>query len=91
MAEENHEKLLQEVLDRVIKNNYELRPGTPMAELKDAIEAGIMALPSLEFEEFNQAIKDENAAKELVAKAPELIGWDADHIIEWIEELSKKI
>ena len=91
MAEESHEELLKEVLDRVIKNNYQARPGTPMAELKDAIEAAITALPALEFEEYSKADADKDADRDLVARAPEMIGWDADHIIEWVEELSKKL
>ena len=91
MANEvSHQELLAKVLDRVIQNNQAVRPGTPMAELKDAIEAAIQNLPPLEFGEFSKAIEDTGAAEALVQRAPEIIGWDADRIIEWIETLAKK-
>jgi hypothetical protein len=89
--EQTHEQLLKEVLDQVVQNNRQLRPGTPMAELKSAVEAALGALPPLQLEEYTKAIDDANAAKSLVDRAPQLIGWDADKIVEWIEELSKKI
>jgi hypothetical protein len=89
--EQTHEQLLKEVLDQVVQNNRQLRPGTPMAELKSAVEAALGALPPLQLEEYTKVIDDANAAKSLVDRAPQLIGWDADKIVEWIEELSKKI
>jgi hypothetical protein len=88
--EQTHEQLLKEVLDQVVQNNRQLRPGTPMAELKSAVEAALGALPPLQLEENTKVIDDANAAKSLVDRAPQLIGWDADKIVEWIEELSKK-
>lgn len=89
--ETNHEELLRNVLDRVMQNNRQIRPGTPMAELKAAIEAAISALPPLEFEAYSQAINDKTAAERFVQKAPEIIGWNADQVVEWIEALSKKV
>jgi len=92
MTEDNqHDQLLQNVLDRVIQNNLQIRPGTPMAELKEAIEDAITSLPALDFEDASRAIEDKNAAENLVQRAPEIIGWNADQIVEWVEELSKKI
>ena len=92
MTEDNqHEQLLKNVLDRVIQNNLQIRPGTPMAELKEAIEDAIKTLPPLDFEDASDAIGDKDAAQNLVQRAPEIIGWDADKIVEWVEELSKKI
>jgi hypothetical protein len=90
-GETNQEELLRNVLERVIQNNRQVRPGTPMAELRSAIEAALSALPPLEFEEFTQAIGDTAAAERFVRNAPEIIGWNADQIVEWIEELSKKV
>lgn len=90
-TDETHEELLREVLDNVVKSNLEVKPGTPMAELQEAIETAISNLPPLEFEEFNQAISDTDAAARLVRNAPEMIGWNADKIVEWVEELSGKI
>ena len=90
-TEQSHEELLNGVLDRIIDNNKQMKPGTPMAELRSAIETSLAALPPLEFQEFSQAIEDKDAAARLVQRAPELIGWDADQIVEWIEELSKKL
>jgi hypothetical protein len=87
----SHEELLQRVLERVIENNRRDRPGTPMAELKSAVESALSSLPPLEFDAFNQAISDDNALERFVQKAPELIGWNADQIVEWVEELSKKL
>jgi hypothetical protein len=87
----SHEDLLRQVLDRVIENNRQIRQGTPMADLKQAIEEAIQSLPKLEFEEINKAVEDTNAAEQLIQKSPQLLGWDADHLVEWIEELSKKI
>ena len=90
-AEESYEKLLQNVLDRVIQNNQQVRPGTPMAALKEAIEASLSALPPLEFQEFSEAIENQNAAEQLVSRGPELIGWNADQIVQWVEELAGKL
>ncbi len=89
--DQSHEELLKNVLERVVANNQHIRPGTPMAELKEALEAALQSLPPLEFEEFNQAIEDENAAAKLVDNAPELIGWNADQLVEWVEALAKKM
>ena len=86
-----HEALLKNVLDRVIQNNQQLRPGTPLAELKNAIEASLTSLPPLEFEEFSQALDSTDVSSKLVKRAPEIIGWNADQIVEWIEELAKKL
>lgn len=91
MGEDSYEALLKEVLDRIEQDNNLAKPGTPMAELKNAVEAAIQALPPLEFEEFSQAVNDEEAVKRLIQRAPEIIGWNADQIVEWIEELSKKL
>ena len=90
-TEQSHEELLQGVLDLIIDNNRQMKPGSPLAELKAAIETALAALPPLEFEEFGQAIEDKDAATRLVHRAPELIGWNADQIIEWIEELARKL
>ena len=86
-----NEKLLEEVLERVIQRNMQIRPGTPMAELKNAIESAISSLPPLEYQEFKTALEDSDAARKLVDRAPEIIGWNADKIVELIEELSKKM
>jgi hypothetical protein len=90
-ADPTHEDLLREVIELVAMNNRAVKPGTPMAELQSAIEAAVGALPPLEFEEFNQAVSDTNAAERLLRRAPELIGWNADQIVEWVEELAKKL
>lgn len=90
-AETSHQELLKRVLERIKQNNLEARPGTPMAELKEAIEAAIEDLPPIEFEEFTQAIEDKGAADQLIEKGPEIIGWNADKIVEWIEALSTKL
>ena len=42
-------------------------------------------------EEFTAAVEDTNAATRLLQQAPDLIGWNADQIVEWIEELAKKL
>ncbi|MEW6403925.1 MAG: hypothetical protein AB1649_19190 [Chloroflexota bacterium] len=91
--EQSYDDLLKTVLDRVIQNNQQIRPGTPMAELKEAIEGALASLPPLEFEEFNQVLQniDKNAASRLIERGPEMIGWNADQIVQWIEELSKKM
>ena len=91
MSEMSHQELLDKVLERVIQNNLSARPGTPMAELKEAIESAIQDLPTIDFEEFNIAVSDRSAADRLVEKGPEIIGWNADKIIEWIESLSQKM
>ena len=86
-----NEKLLQEVLERIIQRNMQIRPGTPMAELKNAIESAISSLPPLEYQEFKSALDDKDAASRLVDRAPEMIGWNADKMVELIEELAKKL
>ena len=43
--EASHEELLKGVLEQVIRNNRSARPGTPMAELREAIEGALTALP----------------------------------------------
>jgi hypothetical protein len=87
-----HEQLLKDVLDRVVQNNQQLRPGTPLAELKDAIEASLSALPPLEFQEFGAVLEGgSDYSGELLKRAPEMIGWNADQIIEWVEELTEKL
>lgn len=87
----DHENLLKEVLDRIIENNRNIRPGTPMAELQSAIEGAIQNLEPLNFEDFDKAIGNRDAAKNLLEQAPEMIGWNTDQVLEWVEELSKKI
>lgn len=89
--DQSHEELLSKVLDIAIQNNQRARAGTPMAELKAAIEAALTALPPLQFEEFSQAVSDTEAAEKLVQRAPEMIGWNADKIVEWLEQLSGHI
>jgi hypothetical protein len=89
--EQSHEELLREVLEVAVRNNQQLRPGTPLAELKTAIESALRNLPPLEFEEFAQAVEDADAAQKLVQRAPEIVGWNADQIVAWIEELAKKL
>lgn len=90
-SDSDQEQLLRKVLEQVVQNNRQTRAGTPMAELKAALDAAVSSLPPLEFEAFNQAIGDSAAMDRFVQKAPEIIGWDADHIVEWIEALSKKL
>jgi hypothetical protein len=90
-SDQSYEELLGKVLDIAIRNNQRIRPGTPMFELKAAIEAALTALPPLEFDEFTQAIGDTDAAAKLVQRAPEMIGWNADQIVEWLEQLSGRI
>jgi len=91
MATENsQEQLLRTVLEHVVQNNRQIRPGSPMAELKAAIEGALSSLPPLEFEAYTQAVGDTSAVERFVQKAPEIIGWNADQIVEWIEDLSKK-
>lgn len=87
----DHDELLREVLDAVIENNRQTRPGSPLAELKSAIESAIGSLPPLDFDEYTKAIDDPEAAERFLQHAPELVGWDADQIVDWIEELSKKL
>jgi hypothetical protein len=91
VTDSSQEQLLRTVLEHVIQNNRQNRPGSPMAELKSAIEAALSSLPPLEFEAFSQAVGDAGAVDRFVQKAPEIIGWNADQIVEWIEALSKKI
>jgi hypothetical protein len=90
-----HEELLEKTLDRVVENNKRLRPGTPMAELKDAIEASLSSLPPLEFKEFSELIanmeEESDFSQEMLTRAPEILGWDADQIIAWVEEITKKL
>jgi hypothetical protein len=86
-----HEQLLADVLEQVTTNNRQGRPGSPLAELRTALEAALASLPPLAFAEFTQAVEDKDAADRLVRDAPELIGWNADQIVEWVEELSKKL
>jgi len=86
-----HEELLKVVLNRIIENNQNIRPGTPMADLQNAIEGAIENLPPLDFEDYDKAIGNQDAAKNLLDQAPELIGWNTDQILEWMEELAKKI
>jgi hypothetical protein len=90
-TEFDQEQLLRRVLEQVTQNNRQTRPGTPMAELKAALDAALSSLPPLEFEAYTQAVSDAGAVERFVQKAPEIIGWDADQIVEWIEELSQKI
>lgn len=90
-AENTHESFLREVLDQIAQNNRALKPGTPLAELKAALEVAIRELPPLEFAEFDQAVGDSDAVERLIRRAPEIIGWDADQVVEWMEELAGKI
>jgi hypothetical protein len=91
MNEQSHEELLGKVLDIAVQNNQRVRAGTPLAELKSAIESGLKSLPPLEFADFKEAIGDADAANRLIHRAPEIIGWDADKIVEWLDQLSGKI
>lgn len=88
---DNHEQLLEKVLDGIVARNNQVAPGTPMAKLKEAIENNLNSLPPLDFQEFDDAVSDTNAVENLIKNAPDLIGWNADKIIEWIENISKKI
>ncbi len=88
-ADQTHETLLREVIEQVVQNNRQVKPGTPMAELQAAIESIIEAIPPLEFEEFDQTLGDVSAIERLIRRAPEMIGWDADQVVEWVEELIK--
>ncbi len=88
---QEQERLLKEVIDQVMAANKSNHPGTPMAQLRDAIEAALTALPPLEFKEFDKALGDTHAAERLVRDAPEIIGWNADQIVEWVEALAKKL
>jgi hypothetical protein len=93
MANDNsQEELLKNVLDQVIQNNQQLKPGTPLADLKEAIEASLSSLPPLEFQEFSKVLEgDTDYTENLIKRAPEMIGWNADRIVEWIEGLAKKL
>ena len=90
-TETSQEALLEKVLERVNESNLAARPGTPMAELRAAIEDALSNLEPLDFEDFTDVLDEEDAAATLVNKAPELIGWNADKIVEWFEELGKKL
>lgn len=90
-ANPSHESLLRELIELTAQNNRQMKPGSPMAELQAAIEAAVASLPPLEFQEYTAAVEDGNAAARLVQQAPDLIGWNADQIVEWIEELAKKL
>lgn len=87
--EQSHEAILGEVLDRIEQNNESLRAGTPLAELRDAIETALQSLPELQTDDFNQVMGNSDFLQRLVAEAPEIIGWNADQIITWIEEIAK--
>lgn len=88
----SYDDLLRNVLDRVVQNNQQLKPGTPLAELKEAIEASLRDLPPLEFEEFSRVLDGGmDFSDQLIKQAPEMIGWNADKIVEWVEELAKKL
>ena len=64
----------------------------PLATLKEAIEASLRDLPPLEFEEFSRVLDgDSDISDQLINRAPEMIGWNADKIVEWVEELAKKL
>ncbi len=88
--EQQHVKLLNELLDKTIAHNRSLNPGSPMANLHQAIEQAIENLPRLQFDTFEQAIEDKSSAEQLIQRAPQMIGWDAENLIAWIEELAKK-
>ncbi len=90
-TEQSHEELLRQALEIAIRNNQQIRPGTPMAELKSAIETALNSLPPLEFEQFAEATGDTEAVHRLVDNAPELAGWDADRIVEWVQKLAEKM
>lgn len=90
-SDSDQEQLLRSVLERVMQNNRQVRPGSPMAELKAAIEASLASLPPLEFEAFDRAVADASAVERFVEKAPDIIGWNADQVVEWVEELAKKV
>jgi hypothetical protein len=91
MAQASQEQILEGVLDRITQNNLSGKPGTPIAHLRTAIEGALSALPPLEFEEFTQVLKDTDAPTKLVERAPEIVGWNADQIVEWVEEIAKKL
>jgi hypothetical protein len=91
MNDQSHDELLAKVLDIAVQNNQRARAGTPLADLKAAIEAALSSLPPLEFAEFDDAVGDAGAAGRLIQRAPELIGWNADQIVAWMEELAGKI
>ena len=87
----SHDDLLKEVLERVVQNNQQLRPGTPLSDLKSAIESALGSLPQLEFGEFSKVLENKDSIEQLLERAPQIIGWDADHIVAWVEEISKKV
>jgi len=89
-SEQSHEELLRQVLEVAARNNQRSVRALD-AELKLAIEAALRNLPPLEFEEFSKAIGDTDAAQKLVQRAPEVVGWNADQIVQWVEDLSKKL
>jgi hypothetical protein len=90
-TQQTQEELLEKVLDRIVQNNLASKPGTPMAELRAAIETALGSLPHLEFAEFSQFQSDTDAAERLVARAPEIIGWNAEQVVAWLEEISGKL
>jgi hypothetical protein len=91
-SDSSHEQLLKDVLDRVVQHNQQLMPGTPLAELKAAIEESLSTLPPLEFRELSGLLEPgTDYSSELIRRGPEMIGWDADKIIEWVEALAGKL
>ncbi len=89
--DQSHEAILAEVLNRIEQNNESLRAGSPLAELRDAIEAALQSLPELQTDDFDQVMGNSDFLQRLVMEAPEIIGWNADQIITWIEEIAKKL
>lgn len=88
--EQSHEAILSQVLDRIEKNNEQLRPGTPLHELNNAIEEALKLLPELKTDDFDQVMNSTDYLQRLISDAPNMIGWDADKIIEWIEVIRQK-
>jgi hypothetical protein len=90
-AKISYDELLKTVLDRVVQNNQQLRPGTPLSDLKNAIESALGSLPQLEFGEFSKVLDNKDSVEQLLERAPQIIGWNADQIVKWVEEISKKV
>lgn len=88
--EQSHEAILSRVLDRIEQNNEQIRPGTPLHDLNHAIEEALKMLPELKTDDFNQVMSSNDYLQRLIADAPEMIGWNADKIIEWIETIKSK-